>query len=195
MLKESEESAEEIDEDTSKLFSVKRSTKDAISAAQGAGLEAGDPMAELVKRHDTAKAAALKACRNELKTNDKDKNASKMDAIKFSNNCIKSGEWVSSPTGFLTIGAYLYPKEKKGIIKRFFTGSMGNWGQTVGTAALKAYVEAFLGKSFAKQVTEKTVFDAVGDEDSKFPGRIAYYVSFKLNKQGKDLDESKKAQF
>lgn len=175
-----------VSEDVNNVFKVKRPATEARAEAGKVAIEAGDPMHELVVRHKKAKKAAAKACRNELKSTG-DENASKFDSLIISNSCIKDGRWIDAGnSGIMYIVCALHAPSKKGIFRRILSGSIGNWGKNVGVAALQAYVKEFLGKTFARQVTKKTVFDGVDEQRD----RIKFYVAFKLLTADDKFDES-----
>ena len=67
---------------------------------------------------------------------------------------------------------------KKGFFARLFTGSIGNWFTHVGVAALRAYVEVFGGKEYAKQITSKNVFNAKGEGANE--GKVSYFCCLKI---------------
>lgn len=67
---------------------------------------------------------------------------------------------------------------KKGFFGRLFSGSMGNWFSELGVKAMQTYVNTFGGSEFAKQVSEKTVFNAVGEGENE--GKVSYFCCLKI---------------
>lgn len=183
-----------LNEDTHGFMRVKRTTADAKKAAMAAALSAGDPMAELVKRHEKAKLLAKKYLRNEIKDIDGNEDLSKQEKIGIWNSCIKDNHWVDSKSGYMIICATIHMPDKKGAIHRFLSNinnfKFSSAFRTCGVNAIREYVLQFLGKSYAKQVTDKTVFDGVDDPDDKNNKFVKYYCAFKLITEDTKFDES-----
>lgn len=81
--------------------------------------------------------------------------------------------------GILVFGIHIYMPAKKGAIARLFTGSIGAWGWgDLGVKAMQQMIEVFAGPVWAKQVTKKTVFNAIGE--AKDEGKTSYFFCLKL---------------
>ena len=134
-------------EDIIPLKKLKRNIADAKAKAKEAAIVGFDPFKDLYQRHIKAKEAALKSIRNEFSSKDDVKDPSKLT---MSVNYIKDSHFAMPNDGVFYIGINMYMPNKKGILGRFFSGSMGNWFSDVGVVALRKYVSIFIGKDFAK---------------------------------------------
>lgn len=100
------------------------------------------------------------------------------DKITFSTNFLKGGVFYAPESGVLEFGIHIYMKAKKGILARLFTGSLfKGWGD-LGITAMRALVNEFAGKIFAKQVTRDTIFNAIGQNENE--GKTSYFFCLKL---------------
>ena len=160
-------------EDIVNLKKNKRSVSDAKSGAQGAVIKGFNPYEVLVKQHKEAAKAVLKGLKNEFK-----KAKTEENKITISTNYIKNGQFVQPKSGILEIGIHLYMPAKKGFFGRLFSGSMGNWFSELGVKAMQTYVNTFGGPEFAKQVSKKTVFNAVGEGENE--GKVSYFCCLKI---------------
>ena len=165
-----------IFEDIIPLKKLKRNIADAKAQAKEVAITGFNPFAELYNRHVKARAAALKSIRHEFSSKDDVDDPAKLTMTVDS--YIKDKSFVMPKDGILYIGINMYMPTKKGFFGRFLSGSMGNWFSDVGIVALKKYVAEFIGKDFAKQVTSKTVFNAVGEDENL--GKTSYYVALKF---------------
>lgn len=160
-------------EDILNLKKKPRSVADAKSGAKGAVIKGFNPYEVLVKQHKEAAKAVSKALKNEFK-----KMKTEEDRITVSTNFIKNGQFVQPKSGVLEIGIHLYMPAKKGFFGRLFSGSMGNWFSELGVKAMQTYVNVFGGEQYAKQVSKKTVFNAVGEGENE--GKVSYFCCLKV---------------
>ena len=156
------------------LKKTKRGVDQAIEDAKSTPIEGYDPGYPIVQAHLKAKDVALNSVKNEFK---KQKDA-KLDQVTVGTNFIIKGKYVEPTSGYLIVSVHCYMPQKKGFLKRFLTGSIGNWFQDVGVIALKNYVSVFAGKDFAKNVTKETVSNAIGEGDNA--GKTSYYVALRI---------------
>lgn len=150
-----------------------RSAKDALKTAREEAIRGYNPYDTLYKLHVKAKQAVKKLVENEFKKAKKDE-----DKITFSVNFIKDELYVQPENGILEIGIHIYMPAKKGFFSKLFTGSMGMWFGDIGVKAMQKYVETFAGPVFAKQVSKKTVSNAVGEHEHD--GKTSYYCCLKI---------------
>jgi hypothetical protein len=162
-------------EDIIPLKKLKRDVADAKAKAKEVAITGFNPFKELYERHEKGRNAALKAVRNEFSSKDDAKDPSKLS---MSVNYIRDKQFVMPSDGIFYIGINLYMPNKKGFLGRLFSGSMGNWFSDVGVVALRTYVSIFIGKDFAKQISSKTVFNAIANENDT--GKVSYYVALKF---------------
>lgn len=160
-------------EDIVNLKKNKRSVADAKAGAQGAVIKGFNPYEILVQKHKDAAKAVSKGLKNEFK-----KAKTEENKITVSTNYIKNGQFVQPKNGVLEIGIHLYMPTKKGFFVRLFTGSTGNWFSELGVKAMQTYVNTFGGPEFAKLVSKKTVFNAVGEGENE--GKVSYYCCLKV---------------
>ena len=120
------------------------------------------------KLHDIAKKAAREAIKADVKE--------LPESIGVSNSIFKNGE-VLFDADAMVIGVHLMLGKQKGIFTRrlssLFKGRDGN----AGVMALKAYVQAFMGKEYADKVTHKTVYNGFDATEN----RVVYYIGFELD--------------
>lgn len=152
----------------------KRDVKNAIADSKSTPIEGYDPGYPIVQAHKKAKTAAIDSVKNEFS---KQKDA-KLDNVTLGTNFIKEEKYIEPKDGYLIIAVHMYTPKKKGFLTRMFTGSIGNWFQDVGVIALKNYVASFAGKEFAKNVTEDTVSNAIGEGENA--GKTSYYVALRI---------------
>lgn len=165
------------------LKKQKRKVADAVAEATSNAIQGFDPGEPIAAAHRKAKNAAISSVRNEMKGNNKLKKDEEPNNITVSTNFMKEGRYVEPKDGNLVVGVHIYMPEKKGFFKRFLSGSIGNWFQDVGVVALKNYVSAFAGKTYASEVTKDTVSNAIGEDENS--GKTSYYVVLKIPRAAK----------
>ena len=166
-------------EDVVNLKKNPRSVKDAKSGAYSAAVKGFNPYAPLYDGWKAGKDAAKKAIRLEMKKMKKED-----DKITFSTNFLKGGVFYAPEDGILEFGIHIYMEAKKNWLSRLFTGSLfSGWGD-LGVIAMRALIKEFAGDIFAKQVTKKTIFNAVGQNENE--GKTSYFFCLKLRQPKKD---------
>lgn len=167
-------------EDIVNLKKKPRSVKDAKSAARAAAVTGFNPYAPLYEGWKAGKEAAKKKIEREMKKMKKED-----DRITFSTNFLKGGIFYAPESGVLEFGIHIYMKAKKNWLSRLFTGALGAGMRDLGLTAMRALVNEFAGKIFAKQVTKETIFNAVGQNENE--GKTSYFFCLKL-RQPKEGD-------
>ena len=160
-------------EDILNLKKKPRSVKDALDAAKGACIKGYNPYDTLYQLYVKGKGEVKKLLEREFKKAKKDE-----DKITFSANFIKDSLYVQPENGILEFGVHIYMPAKKGFFAKLFTGSMGNWFSELGVKAIQTFVKCFAGDAFAKQVSKKTVFNAIGEHENE--GKTSYFCCLKI---------------
>lgn len=175
---------DQLNEDIVKFKNLTRTPSQAREQAKANPITQWDPFGPLTKRWKIAKEKTKKLILTEFKGSPKElrtEDENEIEKIRFINTLYnnKTQQIQNFPAdGYFYLGISMYMEQKKSAFSRLFTGRIGLWFHKLEIAAMKELVKNFIGNDFAKQVTEKTVFNALGEDEEQ--GKNVTYICFKI---------------